>query len=135
MTRPFALFLVLLTAVLPTTGCIRSKVLVTSEPPGAVVTMNGSNLGTTPTARPFAWYWFYDFEARKEGYETRSIRKRFSPPFYMMPGPDFILELLPVNIHDTKRVHFVLEPAQPRPDPLFIDKPIRATASAGNPTP
>lgn len=129
------LSIIALASLLPLGGCIRSKVVVTSDPPGAVVRMNGRNLGTTPVTRPFAWYWFYDFEAQKEGFETSTVRKRFSPPFYLMPGPDFFMELIPINIHDTKRVHLVLEPAEPRPDPLFVDRPATTTALAERPTP
>lgn len=131
----FASIVAMVMLMLASAGCIRSKVLVTSEPTGAVVTMNGSHLGTTPVERPFTWYWFYDIDVQKEGFEPSKVRKRFRPPIYLWPGLDFFCELIPVNIHNTKKVHFALEPSNPRPDPMFVDTPPMTTASAGSSAP
>lgn len=100
-------------------GCVRSKVVVTSEPSDAEIVMNGVSLGKTPTEQPFTWYWYYDFTARKEGYVTETRRERFRAPPWLWPGADLVMEMMPFYVHDTKRVHIVLSPAQERPEPAF----------------
>lgn len=112
-------------------GCVRSKVVITSEPEGAVVTMNGENLGTTPVERPFTWYWYYDIVASKDGYETKKERHRFKAPVYLWVPLDLIMEAMPFYVTDTKKVHLVLEPAQSRPTPLFDEAPEQGAGAPG----
>ncbi len=102
-------------------SCVRSKVVVTSEPTEAMVTMNGVNLGTTPVEQPFTWYWYYDFIAKKEGYETAGTRERFHAPPWLWPGFDLLMEMMPFYVKDTKRVHLVLEKVDERPDPNYAE--------------
>lgn len=132
-TRHAMLLLPMLAALLVVGGCVRSKVRVTSEPSGAIITMNGVNLGTTPVEYPFTWYWYYDFAAEMEGYETASLRRRFHSPIYLMPGLDLIMELIPINIHDTKKVHLELTPKSSRPLPLFDEAASPAEAARRTP--
>lgn len=106
-------------ALLGAPGCVRSRVIVTSNPPGAVVRMNGANLGTTPIEQPFTWYWYYDFEARRDGYEPSQQRVRFVTPLWLVPPLDLVMELMPFRVRDTKRVHFDMVEAGSRPAPGF----------------
>lgn len=101
-------------------GCIRSKVVVTSDPPGADVSMNDVHLGRTPVESPFLWYWYYDFKAEKEGYRTGAIRERFDAPVYLWMGPDLVMELLPIPVIDRRKVHFDLEPDTRIPEPEYV---------------
>jgi len=48
----------ILLGALAASGCIRSRIIVTSDPPGADVTMNGLHRGRTPIEIPFIWYWY-----------------------------------------------------------------------------
>lgn len=101
-------------------GCgVRSKVIVTSEPDGADVTMNGVNLGKTPVEAPFTWYWYYDFIAAKDGFQTVGVRRRFREPFYLFPPADLLMEAMPFPVRDTRRVNLVLRPVDERPPPEF----------------
>lgn len=89
-------------------GCIRTRVIVTSDPPGADVTLNGIHRGKTPIEIPFIWYWYYDFELRQEGYEPLWVRERFHAPVYFYMPLDAVAEALPMPIYDTKRRHYVM---------------------------
>ncbi len=95
-------------------GCIRSRVIVTSDPTGADVSMNGVYRGKTPVEIPFAWYWYYDFTLRKDGYEPVSVRERFKAPVYFWVPFDVVAEAMPFPIYDTKRRHYVMA-TQPPP--------------------
>ena len=111
--------LILIAVLGATAGCVRSKVLVTSDPPRADISMNDIHLGRTPVEQPFTWYWFYDFKAEKEGYETVVRRERFHAPVYLWPGLDLLMEMMPFPVTDTKHVHLVLRPEEQRPAPEF----------------
>lgn len=115
------LFSTLMALTLSLFGCVRSKVVVTSEPSGATITMNGVNLGETPVEQPFTWYWYYDFIAEKEGYQSTGERRRFHAPPWLWPGFDLLMEMMPFYVHDTKKVHLVLEEVDQRPDPAFAE--------------
>ncbi|MDK2972932.1 MAG: hypothetical protein PWP23_2687 [Candidatus Sumerlaeota bacterium] len=106
-------------AVLLAAGCVRSKVVVTSDPPGADVSMNDVHLGRTPVETPFTWYWYYDFKAEKDGYETAIQRERFKAPIYLWMGPDLLMEMMPFPVRDTRYVHLNLAPRPAVDGPEF----------------
>jgi len=105
--------LALLAAPAALTGCIRSRVFITSEPPGAEVLWRGEPYGATPIEIPYLWYWHYDYALEKPGYERIDVVDRFrTPPWFLMPV-DLFMEMLPIPIHDTRERHFVLTPREP----------------------
>jgi hypothetical protein len=79
------LYLVCLVGILFVPGCIRSRVVVTSQPSGADVTVNNVYRGRTPITIPFGWYWYYDFVIEKEGYEKTKVQEHFRAPLYQAP--------------------------------------------------
>lgn len=89
-------------------GCIRSRVIVTSDPPGARVTMNNVYEGKTPVEVPFTWYWYYNIELQKDGYEPMTVQERFRAPVYFWIPFDVVAEAMPFPLYDTKRRHYVM---------------------------
>lgn len=83
--------------------------------------MNGVNIGATPLQRPFTWYWYYDFVAEMEGYETTKQRERFRAPVYLWAGLDLLMEMMPFYVYDTKRVHLVLTEIDDVPSPVLAE--------------
>lgn len=118
------------------TGCIRSRVVITSEPSGAEVIWRDEFRGQTPIEIPIKWYWYYDYTLEKEGYEPVVVLERIrTMPWFLMPL-DLFAEMIPVPIPDTRRRHYVLEPAEPEDEwgppadaPL---EPIRLGAAEGS---
>lgn len=91
------------------TGCIRSRVMLTSEPSGAEVTWRGDYRGVTPIEIPIIWYWYYDYSLEKEGYVPIEKVERFrTPPWFLMPV-DFFAEIIPFPFPDRRERHYVLE--------------------------
>lgn len=130
--RKAGIWVALIGCLVATVGCgVRQRVIVTTEPSGAEVFMNGVSLGTTPLEQPFIWYWYYDFIATKEGFETTGERVRFRTPWYMLPGLDLLMEMMPFPVRDTRRVHLVLDPGDERPDPVLTATPELTTRSLG----
>lgn len=89
-------------------GCIRSRVVITTDPPGADITCNNEYRGASPMTIPIIWYWFYDFEIEKEGYERIFTRERFHAPVWTYMPLDLIVEALPFPLYDTKNRHYIL---------------------------
>ncbi|MCE5231519.1 PEGA domain-containing protein [bacterium] len=96
-------------------GCIRSRVVIHSEPEGAEVIWRGKPYGATPVTIPFIWYWHYDYSIEKPGYKRINIDDDYfrTPPWFLMPT-DLIMELIPIPIPDTRTRTYVLEPLQPK---------------------
>jgi hypothetical protein len=93
-------------------GCIRSRVIITSNPSGADVTFNRLYRGPTPIEIPIIWYWYYDIRLEKEGYKPLDAQERFHAPVWFYMPFDLFCEALPFRIYDTKHRHYVLQPKE-----------------------
>ena len=108
MRRNGVLAAVTLATVL-TTGCVDRKFVVTSDPPNAAVYRNGLYIGQTPVDDPFLYYGKYEFRIVKDGHETVVDQKKIAAPWYEIPPLDFITDIvLPYEIRDVRRIHYVL---------------------------
>lgn len=94
-------------------GCLQRRIVVTSEPSGAVVWINDQEVGRTPVETGFTFYGDYDVRLRKEGYEPVSGARRARSPWYEYPGPDLVASAIPAPIRTTVRWHYVLTPLPP----------------------
>jgi len=94
-------------------GCVQRKLTVTSEPSGAVVTMNDREMGRTPFTTDFTWYGDYDVQVRKEGYQTLSRAQPLPAPWWQWPPIDLLAELAPWHPTDRRELHYTLTPLRP----------------------
>ena len=103
-----------------TSGCVTRRVLITSDPPGAIVYRNGVYLGPTPVEEPFVYYGKYRYRLVKDGYEPLDVTQDIDAPWYELPGIDFVTEnIYPCTLRDTRPLHYQLQPAVPvRPDDI-----------------
>jgi hypothetical protein len=81
---------------------------ITSEPSGALVYLNGEEVGRTPMRYDFMWYSDYDVTLRKDGYETLKTHQKLAAPLLFNPPLDLVGEL--VGARDHRRWHFAMEP-------------------------
>lgn len=96
-------------ALLP--GCVRRRLMVRSNPPGAMVYVDNQPIGTTPCATNFTYYGTREIRLVKPGYETLTINQPIPAPWYQLPPIDFFAEnVLPNEIHDFRTVSFNLQP-------------------------
>jgi hypothetical protein len=117
---PLVTIAVLLLPLTVITGCARQSLTITSDPPGALVTLNDEEFGRTPVTRPFTWYGTYDVQVRKDGYQSLDTRGVLIAPWWNWVPLDLIALALP--LHDHQRLHYKLEPAatQPADDPVLL---------------
>jgi hypothetical protein len=92
-------------------GCMDRRLTVTSDPPGALVWLNDTEIGRTPVQTRFTWYGRYDVQLRLEGYETIITSRRARMPLYEIPPLDLPASALPIprEVH----WHFELAPSPP----------------------
>lgn len=93
-------------------GCVERRLMITSEPPGALVFLNDQEAGRTPLEVPFTWYGVYDVRLEREGFVTLQTQREAEMPWWEAPGPDLFAEAVP-----NKRVeiawHLEMQPAVP----------------------
>jgi hypothetical protein len=102
-------------------GCVERRYVVETDPPGALVLVNGQPLGTTPVDGYFVYYGNYTFTLIKDGYQTKQVNQRIASPWYELPGLDFVSEnVYPGKLEDVRRFHYTMEPlVQVRSDELL----------------
>src|SRR5436305_7152234 len=63
-------------------GCTSRGITVTTEPPGAELSINNRVVGVTPMRVMFAHYGTYRIEIRKERFKTLVREEKINPPTY-----------------------------------------------------
>lgn len=86
---------------------------VTSDPPGALVTMNDQEVGRTPFTRDFDWYGRYEVTVREDGYQSLKTHTSVYAPFWQWVPIDLVAELFPLT--DRHELHYSLKPATTQP--------------------
>lgn len=92
-------------------GCVRRRLMVRSNPPGAMVYVDNQLIGTTPCATDFVYYGTREVRLVKAGYETQTINQPIPTPWYQIPPFDFVSEnLVPKKIQDFRTLSYDLVP-------------------------
>ena len=115
-------------------GCVRRRMTVRTNPPGATVSVDNQVIGTSPAASSFVYYGTREFRIEKDGYRTETIKRRFNPPWYEFPGLDFISETLwPGEIRDERIIDVELVPKtlEPSGDVVGRADSLRTQSRAG----
>src|SRR5687768_697914 len=76
-------------------GCKQPErtLVIESEPAGALVYLNGEEVGRTPVKYDFIWYGDYDVTLRKEGYETLKTHRKLKEPLFFLIPFDLMTEM------------------------------------------
>src|SRR5262249_22546058 len=74
------------------TGCVRRRLTIRSNPPGAQVFVDNQEIGTTPCSASFVYYGTRSITVMKDGYRTEKIFQKLNPPWYEIPPLDFFNE-------------------------------------------
>lgn len=97
-------------------GCVQRRMTIRSNPPGALVYVDGYEIGTTPVSVNFIYYGKRNIRLVKDGYETLSVDQRFWPPWYQVFPIDFVTEnLLPWEMRDERALAYQLVPQRIEP--------------------
>ena len=110
-TLRIAALCVLLLAAACSNGCMRRRMNIISDPPGAVVTIDGYPIGTTPCSTEFTYYGQRSIRLVKDGFETLEVLQPVNGPWYQAPPIDFVTDnVWPGQINDERTFKYVLTP-------------------------
>jgi len=116
------LLLVAVLMLLPT-GCVRRRLNVYSNPPGALVYVDNQQIGTTPCSVDFTYYGTREIRLVKPGFETLTVNQPIPTPWYEIPPLDFFSENLAMTkIRDNRTVCFNLAPQLIVPNEQLLDR-------------
>lgn len=107
----------------PATGCVRRRLNVRTNPPGALVYVDNQQIGTTPCSVDFTYYGTREIRLVKPGFETLTVNQPIPTPWYQIPPLDFVSEnLVPTKIRDNRTVTYDLAPQLIVPTEQLLDR-------------
>ena len=122
--------MIVATLLLASTGCVRRRMTIVSNPPGALVYVDNQEIGVTPVSTPFTYYGTREIQVVRDGYETVKQQNRIDRPWYQYPVVDFVAETLwPWEIRDERIVEIELTQQRIVPTQELLD---RANALRGS---
>jgi hypothetical protein len=102
-------------------GCVERRLWVRTAPPGAVVRINGADVGRAPVSWRFDHYDTVLVEAELDGHEPVQQPFELRTPWYQKPVVDFFADVVwPGKIKDNHELTLRLEPERP-PTPAEIE--------------
>lgn len=109
--RQFYYLSAVLMLVLINSGCVSRRMTIRSDPPGALVQVNGENIGHTPVSKDFTHYGGYDITLIKDGYSTVRTQQEVIPPWYQRFPFDFFSDnFLPYRVTNRHEFRYSLQP-------------------------
>lgn len=113
--------LVLFLALTPLAACgcnsVQRRLTIRSDPPGALVQVNGERLGTTPLSKDFTYYGTNEIQLSMPGYETLTVQQPVNPPLYQVfPFEFFADNFLPFRVTDRHDFIYRMQPRDPHLD-------------------
>lgn len=92
-------------------GCVRRRLTIRSNPPGAHVYIDNYEIGSTPVSHNFIYYGERKIRLVKDGYETLTVKQCIPMPWYQIPPLDFVSEnIIPGEIRDHRTITYQLTP-------------------------
>jgi len=73
-------------------GCLRKRMTIQSNPPGATVYVDGHQLGKTPVSTDFTYYGTRNIRLEMDNYQTLNVKQKVKPAWYEIPPLDFFTE-------------------------------------------
>jgi hypothetical protein len=94
-------------------GCashMQRRMTIRSEPPGALVLLEGEEVGYTPVSLDFTYYGTREITLVKDGYETLTAMQKVQTPWYQRLPLEFVTDnFSPVTIRNRYDFTFTLQ--------------------------
>lgn len=104
-------------------GCVRRRMTIRTNPPGAQVYVDDYELGPTPISADFTYYGNRKIRLVKDGYETETFLQSVPAPWYQIPPLDFFAEnLVPGEIRDQRTFNYQLSPQRMVPSEELLQR-------------
>ncbi len=100
-------------AIMASVGCVKRRYTIRTDPPGALVYVNGEEIGTAPVSKSFTYYGTREITIAADGYETQKVLQPLEAPWWDNVVTDFFTEnLLPITLRDEREYEFRMVPSQ-----------------------
>ena len=105
------IFIIACLLALSQVGCVHRRVTVNSYPQGALVKVDGRDIGYTPASFDFTWYGTREVQLLMDGYETHTEMVSINTPWYQKFPLDFVSDnFLGRHVTDHRQFSFQLQP-------------------------
>lgn len=122
-SRFLATWFLLMLAISLGSGCVQRRMLITSFPEGAAVTVDHQPVGYTPVSVPFQYAGTREILLEKDGFKPVRIKQPIHTPWYLHPPFSLISEnFAGREIDDTQVFDFQMEPLQQVNDQNLVDR-------------
>ena len=101
-------------AAVAASGCqsVQRRMTIRSNPPGALVLVDGREVGYTPASVDFTYYATREITLVKDGYQTLTTLQTYKTPWYQYPGVEFVSDnFLPATVTNRHDLSYNLCPA------------------------
>lgn len=99
-------------AIATLNGCVKRRYTIRTDPPGAVVFVNGEEIGTSPVSKGFTYYGDREITLVADGYQTQKVIQPLNAPWWDNGITDFFTEnLLPLTLRDEREYQFRMTPS------------------------
>lgn len=113
--------LLVLLVLASASGCVRRRLNLQTNPPGAMVYVDNQLVGTTPCSMDFTYYGTRELRFLKPGYETLTVNQPIPAPWWQVPPLDFFTDNFALHkIRDNRSVSYNLEPQMMIPSSEII---------------
>jgi hypothetical protein len=84
---------------------------ITTNPPGALVMIDGEERGVTPYSMDFYYYGTHEIQLVKPGFETLTVMQKVPRPWYQYPPIEFFADnFYPPRVTNRNRFHYQMQP-------------------------
>jgi hypothetical protein len=98
-------------------GCVSRRMTVISDPPGALVEVDGTRLGLSPVSRDFTYYGTHEIRMSMPGYQTLVVQQPTRTPWYQMGPAEFFSDnFLFRHVTDSHVFSYRMQPLSPDAD-------------------
>ncbi|QDT41495.1 PEGA domain protein [Gimesia alba] len=92
-------------------GCVHRRMTIRSIPSGALVKVDGEEIGYTPASVDFTYYGTREITLTKDGYETQTVMQKVRTPWYQVMPLDLVSDnLLPFEVTNRHDFTYQLQP-------------------------
>jgi hypothetical protein len=93
-------------------GCVERRYTIRTDPPGALVYVNGEEVGASPVSKSFTYYGEREVTLVADGHQTARFVQPVNPPWWDNLFTEFFSEnLVPFTLRDEREFSYKMLPA------------------------
>lgn len=98
-------------------GCMRQKMVITSEPSGARVVVNDEFVGTTPYEMDLMHIGVFRIRLEQDGYYPMNVKEPYPAKPHQKIPLDLVAHAGPWTVREEREFHYIMQPIE-RPDDI-----------------